>query len=300
MPKRPTATEEWEDEWFMGLMPDSKLLLKYIRGTCDAAGVWEPNYKLAEFRCGFHRTDPPRKIDWKAFLEELNAPPEHLIGEKCEARKQVMIIRGNKWWLIKFIPFVWLTWKVENQEAEKNVGKLTQTCSTHRPVIGLLHKHGLVDTFRELYPGVLDDVKYVPPDATVNPFTIPTLDEVRAMPEAKDLPDQELKLFFAHYDMHGWRVGGYYIKLSSALTKWTINYEKKQLSAQSPRLYETTVRDMEAQIARIKEQIAIEEKKTFRPAGTFHDMIKPEAAAEIKQLSKQIEELRQKIIKKGK
>ena len=47
--KRFTATEKWQKDWFQSLTPGQKCLWNYLCDNCDAAGVWEPNWRLASF-----------------------------------------------------------------------------------------------------------------------------------------------------------------------------------------------------------------------------------------------------------
>ena len=42
----------WQKEWFQDLSLKHKILLKYIFETCDCAGVWNGNFKLASFIIG--------------------------------------------------------------------------------------------------------------------------------------------------------------------------------------------------------------------------------------------------------
>jgi len=52
MAKRFTDTEIWDKEWFMELSPKLKCLVKYVRDKADLAGVWHPNWKLANLYVG--------------------------------------------------------------------------------------------------------------------------------------------------------------------------------------------------------------------------------------------------------
>jgi len=50
--KRFTDIEIWDKEWYMELEPKHKCLMKYIFDKCDAAGCWNPNWKLASLHIG--------------------------------------------------------------------------------------------------------------------------------------------------------------------------------------------------------------------------------------------------------
>jgi hypothetical protein len=47
MAKRLTDSELWDKEWFMELTPELKCLVKYVRDKCSMAGIWNPNWSLA-------------------------------------------------------------------------------------------------------------------------------------------------------------------------------------------------------------------------------------------------------------
>jgi hypothetical protein len=64
MSKRFTDTEIWNEDWFIVLPNDYKLLWKYIKDTCDHSGIWKPNLKRFEFTTG--------KVDLDKALEYFN------------------------------------------------------------------------------------------------------------------------------------------------------------------------------------------------------------------------------------
>lgn len=106
--KRFTETEKWRDSWFQGLSPDSKLAFWYITETCDGAGVWDPNEKMAEFSIG-------KKIDWEKVYREFGSKMRRL---PC-----------GKLYLVNFVVFQY--------------GELTETCKPHLKVMKLLQQHGI-------------------------------------------------------------------------------------------------------------------------------------------------------------
>src|ERR1051325_380156 len=93
MPKRFTATEKWDDAWFCHLPPIHKLIWIYLCDSCDAAGIWEVNKRLAEFKIA-GETDAAfaATINWDKFIE--------LAGARVQP-----LHNGTHWRLIKFIPF---------------------------------------------------------------------------------------------------------------------------------------------------------------------------------------------------
>jgi hypothetical protein len=52
MAKRFTDSSKWVDPWFNDLPNKYKLFYLYLIDTCDHAGVWKVNFKLAQFMVG--------------------------------------------------------------------------------------------------------------------------------------------------------------------------------------------------------------------------------------------------------
>lgn len=107
--KRFTEALKWRDPWFRGLSVDGKLAFFYLVDNCDAAGVWEPDFQLANF-C-LHRD-----IDWDTVRQEF--------GDR------IVILAGGKWWIRKFPAFQY--------------GILSDKCAPHKTVIACSLRHGLV------------------------------------------------------------------------------------------------------------------------------------------------------------
>jgi len=55
--KRLTDTMIWNKEWYQDMDPQEKLLWRYLCDSCDMAGVWDSNWKLASFQLGFVVTE---------------------------------------------------------------------------------------------------------------------------------------------------------------------------------------------------------------------------------------------------
>jgi hypothetical protein len=104
--KRFTETEKWRDTWFRKLAPDSKLAFLYVVDNCDAAGVWDPDYDLANFTIG-------REINWPGVLADL--------GDR------VSCLHNGKWHLTRFVEFQY--------------GELVEECRPHAKVLALLKAH---------------------------------------------------------------------------------------------------------------------------------------------------------------
>lgn len=109
MPKRFTATEKWNKEWFQKLTPVEKCFWLYLCDACDQGGVWEPNFSMASFLVG----------------AEVNAKMLEKFGDRVER------LESGKYWIASFVYF-------QN-------GELSESCRAHLPVMRALQKHGLLD-----------------------------------------------------------------------------------------------------------------------------------------------------------
>lgn len=116
MSKRFTATDKWAKEWFQGLSPRLKCLWQYMCDSCDAAGVWEPNFRMATFVIG----EPISKEDLSAFGDRIEALP-------C-----------GKVWIVAFIEFQY--------------GNLSRDTRAHNPVFASIQKHRLNEIERVPIP----------------------------------------------------------------------------------------------------------------------------------------------------
>ena len=72
MPKRFRDSNIWNNDWYINLSIEHKLLWQYIIDDCDCAGIWKPNIKRFEFS-----TDV--KIDLEEFLMEITKESERII-----------------------------------------------------------------------------------------------------------------------------------------------------------------------------------------------------------------------------
>lgn len=107
--KRFTETRKWRDTWFQELPAVLKLAYIFVLDDCDAAGVWEPNKRLAEFSVG-------EAIDWTDFEKRLGS--------------RLLILDDGKWLLTRFIEFQY--------------GELSRSCRPHAPVFKLIARYSSI------------------------------------------------------------------------------------------------------------------------------------------------------------
>lgn len=107
--KRFTDTELWDKEWFFNLKPRLKCLVKYVRDKCDAAGVWQPNWTLAQ-----------------TYIKDKVSEEELL---KIDAGNQFKKMPNGLICCVGFINFQY--------------GELKETCPPHRKILSLVKKYGI-------------------------------------------------------------------------------------------------------------------------------------------------------------
>lgn len=117
MSKRFIDTEIWMKDWFQSLSPKHKCLWRFLCDNCDSAGVWEANFRLAEFMIG----------------EKITREDMAVFGDRVKE------IRADHFWLTGFIKFQY--------------GKLSHDCKPHIRIISALKKHGIsVDEYLSTPP----------------------------------------------------------------------------------------------------------------------------------------------------
>lgn len=189
MAKRFIDTGLFDDQWFMNLSKDAKLLWIYLITKCDHAGIIETNERLIEFQTGVK--------SFKTTAQEL--------GER------LFYIRDNYYFIPKYIAFQYPNFpnsRVRQQES----------------AIKILVKFGLFDESKEVFikdianplvtvseglkSNLPADVKEEEPKpkAKAKAFQKPTLEEVKAYCiERKNEVDPEGWINF--YTSNGWKVG---------------------------------------------------------------------------------------------
>lgn len=106
--KRFTDTDKWRDSWFRALNPNHKLAILYLYDNCDPAGVFDPDFALADFVIG-------TPIDWAGLLGA--------------AGDRIALLKDGKWHLTRFVEF--------------QQGKLNPACRPHASIIRLLEGYGI-------------------------------------------------------------------------------------------------------------------------------------------------------------
>lgn len=184
MAKRFIDTGLFDDQWFMNLSKDAKLLWIYLITKCDHAGIIEINERLIEFQTGI-----------KSFKTT-----------GAELGNRLYFVRESYYFIPKYIDFQYPNFpnsRVRQQES----------------AIKILVKYGLFDESKETFnkdianPSVtvmkgLDGKKEAKPakDAKTKVFKKPTLEEVAAYcKERKNEVDPEGWVNF--YTSNGWKVG---------------------------------------------------------------------------------------------
>ena len=87
MPKRFTATEIWEEDWFTDLPKDYKLFWFYLKDKCDQAGFFRINIRIFN---QVHETN----IETETAFELFN-----------KGKKRLRKINGSMWLIEDFFKF---------------------------------------------------------------------------------------------------------------------------------------------------------------------------------------------------
>lgn len=74
MAKRLTDTNKWQDEWYLGLDNDYRIIWQYILDTCNHAGILKKSFSLMNFCCHtkitedeFRQVFEGRVVDCKTY-----------------------------------------------------------------------------------------------------------------------------------------------------------------------------------------------------------------------------------------
>ena len=116
MPQRIAITERWgNDRWFGELSLRLKIFYIYLCDRCDCAGIWEPNWRVADFELGEH-FDPETTL--------------HGLQPKVE------LLPSGKWLLVNFL-YVQYHVNIADLKPEKH--------TVHLGIVRRLAKEGLWD-----------------------------------------------------------------------------------------------------------------------------------------------------------
>jgi len=184
MAKRLTDSKKWDDDWFLGLSANYKLLWLYMLDKCDHAGFFKPNLKLAGFCLD-------SALDRDDILKTF--------GNRIEAV-------NDKWFIPKYIKFQYGYIKPEN--------------NMYKPVYKLLQESGKGDISSFVAPskgvrrekgkgkgnkkgiGIGLDNKV----GNSRVFVVPTVKEVATYCIERKNSINAQK-FVDHYTSNGWMVG---------------------------------------------------------------------------------------------
>ena len=187
MAKRFTDTFKWSKSWFMDLSSKDKLLWMYMVDTCNHAGIWESNWKLASFQIGYEFECLPKSLS-----------------------KQVYKVDSSKYYLVDFVEFQY--------------GILNENNRAHSSVISILDRHNLLNqapTKPLISPlqGAKDKDKAMDKDKDKDmvkvkvkktlSFIRPTKDECREYFVERKYHNAtyESEKFYDFYESKGWMIG---------------------------------------------------------------------------------------------
>ena len=108
MAKRFTDSMKWDDDWFLGLGKEEKLLWIYLLDKCDMAGMFKPNLKLLNF-----------SLDSNYTLENLISI----------FKDRIQVMEDGKMFIPKFITFQY--------------GHLSTDSPFHKKILKLLKDHSV-------------------------------------------------------------------------------------------------------------------------------------------------------------
>lgn len=122
MPKRFTLTERWKKKWIRQLNPKHKLVMLYLEGVCDHAGVYDVdidtlNFELGAWKCS--ECGHEEKYSEEEILKVFN--------------RKIIVIKADKWFLKKFIQY----------QYGKQIEELDPKSSIHAGVLRILEKYNL-------------------------------------------------------------------------------------------------------------------------------------------------------------
>jgi hypothetical protein len=85
--KRFTETSIWDEDWYLDMPIEYKMLWYYIKDKCNHAGVWRPNLRLFEATVGV-------KVDLKKAIIFFN-----------KDKSRIEVLNSGHWYILDFFVF---------------------------------------------------------------------------------------------------------------------------------------------------------------------------------------------------
>ena len=257
------------------------LLWLYITDKCDYSGVWKVNMREAAYKTQAKTVHNPGDA-----LDTFN---KNELGMLDSRPRIIPISDGKKWWVRGFIFFHF---------ASTQTGRLllNQQSALHARVISDLDRHGIREIFLKYYPKAITDT----PMAQRREIPMPTLEQIRALPEAKNFTEAESKKFWGYWQGLGWMRGGRPIQDFSALViEWQARDERR-VEQQEQSLVDT--RALRLEMETLEAKIVECQKDTETLAGFKVPSIKPAAVERkrshkirLEQVKAQLRQLGEKV-----
>lgn len=203
--KRFTDTGKWAREWYQELPPRLKCFWQFLCDNADAAGVWEPNFRLASFQIG------------EAVFETDMGSFEHRIEK----------LGSGKFHIKSFVEFQY--------------GNLSEACKAHVPVVRALQKHSLWVGYSKAIDSLQETDKEKDKERKGSPEgKTPTLQQIRGSAASSGVPQEVAEIFFHECEkrplsqkglwtdrdgaeMRNWQSG-----MKSYSMKWQANQQQRQ------------------------------------------------------------------------
>lgn len=282
--KRFMDCDRWRDPWYSSLPVDLgglniRYIFDYLSATCDIAGVWTVNPKYAAFDLGYEE----RLLDISVIFESMNKPVSELVA--CEEYPRLVKLEGGrKWWLSRFVKF--------------HYGKGATVCLSDQVpiqlgVIKAIRMHnGLEELMRECK---LYGKHFIVGKNPAFKPQLPTRDFVVQLASDNGLPVDDAVNFWKFHQGNGWNHDGTAVRDKETVLDLLKGWCKKAGKSKQAANGEPNPKQIREQIARIEGEIERHSKDVFVPEGQTFEVIRPEAAREIKLLKARVEELKGKL-----
>jgi hypothetical protein len=171
------TTELFEDAWFMDLPAKYKLFWIYLITRCDHSGIWQVNWKLAQFYTGD------------------NLEPTEVL--RLMKNRIVEIDSGKYWFIPKFIQFQYK-------------GEINESNPAHYKIIDNIKKYNLLDFLEktQIIKGAKKGLKSPTEGDKVKDKVMvkvkPSLKEVKEYFEGCGYPKDQAESFWSTYESQGW------------------------------------------------------------------------------------------------